>query len=225
MAAFRQHILVSSALGAGYGALLGRVGLEWTHCVLAGTLCGVAGMLPDLDSDSGRPIRELFGVTAVAVPLLLLQRLQNAGATAEGTILLVGLVYLVIRFGGSWVLKHLTVHRGMFHSLPAAVIAAEIAFLAHVCPDPRARLALAGGVLLGFLSHLVLDVLYGMGGGGGKARFNKAVGSPLKLVSRSVPATLVAWLLLGAFTYLVGTEQGYWKPIPLGAYTSMWARR
>src|SRR5580692_4668325 len=102
MAAFRQHITFSSALGLGYGALLTQWGVAWEHALLAGALCGVAGMLPDLDSDSGRPIRELFGVTAVAVPLLLLQRLRNAGATPEGTIILIALIYALIRFGGSW---------------------------------------------------------------------------------------------------------------------------
>ena len=32
--------------------------------------------LPDLDSDSGVPVRELFGVAAATVPFLLLQRLD-----------------------------------------------------------------------------------------------------------------------------------------------------
>src|SRR5689334_15545024 len=102
MAAFKQHVTFSSVLGVGYAAGLKALGVEWTHGALAGTLCGVAGMLPDLDSDSGRPVRELFGFTAVAIPLLLTRRLENVGATPEGTILLGAALYLAIRFGIAW---------------------------------------------------------------------------------------------------------------------------
>src|SRR5271156_2402297 len=112
MAAFREHITVSSALGVGYGLLLSRTGADWVHCALAGALCGVSGMLPDLDSASGRPVRELFGVFAVVAALLLFRRMQDAGATPEGTILAAGIVYMIVRYGVSWLFKHLTVHRG-----------------------------------------------------------------------------------------------------------------
>src|SRR6267142_812436 len=162
MAAFRQHVLFSSVLGLGYTATLKSCGLGGTHALLAGGLCGVAGMLPDLDSDSGKPVRELFGLTAAIVPLLVFERLLRSGFTPEGTILLTAVLYLAIRFGLAWFFKHLTVHRGMFHSLPAAVIVAEITVLAHDCAEPHGGLILAGGTFLGFLSHLVLDAVYGL---------------------------------------------------------------
>ena len=149
MAAFKQHITVSSLLGVGYAAALGNLGVEWTHACLAGGLCAVSGMLPDLDSDSGKPVQEVFGLTAAVAPLLLQQRLRNAGFAPETLILFMGACYLAIRFGARWLFKHLTVHRGMFHSLPAALIAAEAVYLAHDCPGPYGRLVLAGGVLLG----------------------------------------------------------------------------
>src|SRR5438132_10271343 len=135
MAAFKQHLMFSCALGAGYSLALRYLGFEPTHAALAGALCGASGMLPDLDSASGRPVRELFGLTAAVVPLLLLHRLQDAGLTAEGMILLMAGLYLAIRFGAAWLFSHLTVHRGMFHSVPAAFIASEITFLAHNCPE------------------------------------------------------------------------------------------
>jgi hypothetical protein len=97
----------------------------------------------------------------------------------------------------------------MFHSVPAAAIAAEIAFLAHDCPEPYGRPMLAGGVLLGFLSHLVLDELYSVNADGLGIRLNKASGSALKLFSRSAPATLATWLLLGSLSYLVAVQQGH----------------
>ncbi|HEV3258274.1 MAG TPA: metal-dependent hydrolase [Gemmataceae bacterium] len=213
MAAFKQHVTFSSVLGVGYGLALAKCGMGWVHCALCGALCGVAGMLPDLDSASGRPVRELFGIIAIAIPLLLVQRMENVGVTSEGTVLLGGALYLLIRFGAGWVFKHLTVHRGMFHSLPAAVIAGEIVFLAHDCPEPKGRLALAGGTVLGFLSHLLLDELYAVDARGLQIHLNKAAGSALKLFSKHIPATLGTWLVLGVLTYLVGVEQGLFRPL------------
>jgi membrane-bound metal-dependent hydrolase YbcI (DUF457 family) len=122
-------------------------------------------------------------------------------------------MYLAIRFGVAWLFRRLTVHRGMFHSLPAALIAAELVFLADNGPDTPGRMTLAVGVFLGFLSHLVLDELYSVDTRGLKVRLNKAAGSALKLASRSASATLVTWSLLAGLTYLVGVEQGYSRPI------------
>lgn len=205
MAAFRQHVTFSSVLGVGYAASLTYAGMEWTHSVLAGGLCGVAGMLPDLDSDSGKPVRELFGLAAAIAPLLLMRRLERITESPEGAILLAALLYVLIRFGASWLFKMLTVHRGMFHSLPAALIAGELAFLAHDCPEPNGRLILAGGVLVGFLSHLVLDELSSVDAAG--LRLNKSAGSAMKLFSRSWTATLLTWILLAGLSYAVVADQ------------------
>jgi len=213
MAAFKQHIIVSSVLGAGYALAMDKLGVQAPHAVLAGALCGVSGMLPDLDSDSGTPKRELFGLTAAVVPLLLLQRVRTTGLSPEGIVLLLGGLYLAIRFGASWLFKHFTVHRGMFHSLPAAAIAAEIVFLADSSVEPRGQVVLAGGVFLGFLSHLVLDELYSVDLHGFKVRLNRAAGSAVKVASQSVPATLMTWFILAVLSYFVGIKEGYFRPI------------
>jgi len=227
MAAFRQHIAFSSLLGVGYVAVCKKLGIQWEDGLLAGGICGLAGMLPDLDSDSGRPVRELFGVLAIAAPLLLLHRLENAGFTVEETILFGAATYFFVRFGLRMLFNRLTVHRGMFHSLPAAVIAAEAVYLAHQSPDQKARLALAGGMFLGFLSHLVLDEIYSVDARGLRVRFKESAGSAIKLYSSSIVATGVAWLFLGTLTYLVAIDQGWLAPLnihwprALGQWTTM----
>ncbi|HEY7423661.1 MAG TPA: metal-dependent hydrolase [Gemmataceae bacterium] len=225
MAAFKQHVTFSSLLGIGYAAALAGSGVEWVHSVLAGGLCGIAGMLPDLDSPSGRPVRELFGITAIAVPLLILRRLRRSGMEPEEMVLLGAALYLFIRFGVAWVFKHLTVHRGMFHSIPAMLIAGEAVFLAHNSAEPYGRVTLAGGIMLGFLSHLVLDEIYSVDMNGVAIRFNKAAGSALKFFSKSWTATLGTWSLLGVLTYLVGAELGYFPPVQVQVPYSMRAWR
>ena len=96
---------------------------------LAAGLCGVAGMLPDIDSDSGRPLHESLAFAAAVVPMMLLHRLRHWEVPHELLILAGAGAYLLVRFGLGFLLKHCTVHRGMFHSLPAAAIFGEIAFL------------------------------------------------------------------------------------------------
>jgi hypothetical protein len=221
MAAFRQHLLFSSTLGTGYALAASRAGFGWTPALLSGALCSVAGMLPDLDSDSGRPARELFGVLAAVLPLLLLHRLQDAGLTPEGVVLAAVVLYLTVRFGVAWLFRRLTVHRGMFHSLPAALIAAEVTFLAHNNLEGGGRLILAGAVFLGFLSHLVLDAGYDLRLLGHRRSLHGAAGGPLKLFSGSVPATLFTWSTLALLTYLIGVEAGQFPAVPLQAGTSL----
>ncbi|MBL4885104.1 MAG: hypothetical protein JKY95_11290 [Planctomycetaceae bacterium] len=73
MAAFREHITVSGMLGLGYG-LTAHIayGFSPIESALAGFLTGFGGMLPDLDSQTSRPVRELFGLLGAVCPLLVL---------------------------------------------------------------------------------------------------------------------------------------------------------
>lgn len=70
MAAYREHITVSGILGVAYAcAAVLLFGYSLTQAVIVAVLTWVAGMLPDLDSESGRPIRELSGVVAAFAPI------------------------------------------------------------------------------------------------------------------------------------------------------------
>lgn len=207
MAAFREHVTFSTVLGVGYAVGLKALGAEPSHALLAGGLCGVAGMLPDLDSDSGRPVRELFGLLAAVTALVCFHRLGDGDR--ELRLLLAAGVYLMVRFGLSFLIKRLTEHRGMFHSLPAALIAGLATFLVLDNGDSGQTLGLAGGVLLGFLSHLILDEIYAVDFRGIKIKANQFAGTAVKLHSKSLPATLTCWALLLLLGYRVAVHEGY----------------
>ena len=88
MPGFQAHIIGSSIVGAGYAAAAWYVGgLPPVTCLLGGTVCAVAGMLPDLDSGPGVPMRESVSFAAALVPMLLLQRFQQTGMPMEAIIL------------------------------------------------------------------------------------------------------------------------------------------
>src|SRR5947208_4618314 len=158
MASFRGHIAFASVLGGVYG-VAGSImfNLDWGAVFLGAGLTTIGGLMPDLDSDSGVPVREMFSLAAVMAPLLLARRLLHAGMTPEQVLAVLAGVYVLVRYGGRALFKRITVHRGMFHSIPAMVIAGLLIWLGDHRADPRVRLFLAGGVMIGFLSHLVLD--------------------------------------------------------------------
>jgi membrane-bound metal-dependent hydrolase YbcI (DUF457 family) len=155
--------------------------------------------LPDLDSDSGVPVRELFNLSGALVPVLLLPRLQHdAQLTTDQILVVLAGIYLVVRFGVAHLFKRLTAHRGMFHSIPAMLIAGLTVFLLYHNPKVEMRAWMAGGTMLGFLSHLVLDELFAVDFMGLTPRLNKYAGSALKFWSKSLMATTLTYIILCA---------------------------
>jgi hypothetical protein len=203
MAGFRTHITVSGALGVVYGGVAVQpLGHPTETAVLAAGLTTVGGMLPDLDSQSGVPVREMFGLAAIVGPLCVVPRLLKMGMTQEGVLAVMLFGYVFIRYGLSRVFKRFTVHRGMYHSIPALLIAGLVVYLGYHSDDRGIRLLFACGVMIGFLSHLLLDELYSVDIQGVKVKLNKFAGTAVKFVSPSFPATVACYALLGALLYL-----------------------
>ncbi len=214
MASYRGHLTFSTGLGIAYGGLAWwQLGFDWPTAVLGGALTAIAGLLPDLDSDSGVPVRELFGLAAATVPFLLLRRLEAKEMSTEQMILTLGGVYLLVRYGMSALFKRVTVHRGMFHSIPATCIAGLLVFLLYHNPEMKFRLYLAGGAMLGFLSHLVLDELCSVDIAGAQLKLNKYAGSALKFWSVSTLATFATYCMLAGLSYLAMLDwEGFQNP-------------
>ena len=210
MAGFKTHITFSGFMGVGYaGAAYAFYEVPLPTCVLAGGLCGVSGMLPDVDSDAGVPLRESMAFAAAVVPMMLMSRFESVGFSPESMILAGAGVYLFVRFIVAEALRKYTVHRGMFHSLPAAVIACEFAFLLAPGEDVKLRMYTAGGVLLGYMSHLVLDEVYSLKMQRGRLRLKKSFGSAVKLFSSKLWPNVSAYAKLAIFTFLVLKEPGW----------------
>jgi len=181
MAGFKTHITLSTFLGIGYGAAGYANQIPLSSCLVAGGLCSLAGMLPDLDSDSGVPVREVTALTAALVPALMIPRFAQLGFDREQFVLATAIVYLTVRFGLGDLFKGYTVHRGMWHSLPAAAIAGLATFLLVSGADLPIRLFKSGAVVLGFLSHLVLDELSSVQVRRGRVRIRNSLGTAIKL--------------------------------------------
>ena len=208
MPGFHTHITVSTAVGIGYAVWGGtQYDLTVGTCALAGGLCAIAGVMPDLDSDSGVPSRETIGFAAAIVPMLVFNKLQVYGLTIEQMVLFGAPMYLLIRFGLGTIFKSASVHRGMFHSIPAAVIAGLIGYL--VC-DSGAHLVhnyKAFAVGLGYLVHLVLDEIWSVEVQSGSARLKKSFGTALKFFGDNTSSTMMTYCLLCLLLMFAANEQ------------------
>ncbi len=212
MANFRTHITTSSVLGVGYTS----AGIAYFHdeagalplasCVLAGGMCSIAGMLPDIDSETGIPLRETMAFGAAAVPMMMVDRFQQIGMSHQSIVLAGVGIYLFIRFVVAWMIKKYTVHRGMFHSIPAAIIATELGFLLACPPNLMLRYYMAGGVFLGFMSHLLLDEWYSVDTRRGRIRLKKSFGTAVKFWGNSTYANISTYVKVGILTMMVFSD-------------------
>ncbi|MFH1137194.1 MAG: metal-dependent hydrolase [Pseudomonadota bacterium] len=181
MPSFRVHTGVSGVVGM-TGALWGMSALNWgPDAALAAGLAGWAGgLVPDLDAAAGRPVRLAAGAVSLAAALGALYFLEDLGTPPKLTAELILGLLLVFNTLGVYLFKRLTTHRGMFHSLPAALTYAAALAAAF---GPLVGPALVG--LAGVLSHLVLDSLMSVSL------------KPLKLWSGKTVADRRAWMICG----------------------------
>ena len=78
-------------------------------------------------------------------------------------------------------IRKFTVHRGMFHSIPAMLTFGGITYLLTGGWPTNERYMMAGGVMGGFFSHLLLDEIYAVEFKTGRWRTKKSFGTAMKL--------------------------------------------
>ncbi len=216
MASYRGHLAFAGILGVGYGSLAFlQWHWDWGPALMAAGLTTLGGLLPDLDSDSGVPVRELFSLAATLTPFFLFRRVfaHCQGSTEQTLVILAG-VYLFIRYLLSQIFKRFTVHRGMFHSVPALFIAGLSFFVFYPSDNVHLRTFFAGAVMVGFLSHLVLDEIYSVDFLGVRLHLNRYAGSAVKMFSKSWSATLTTYLVLALLVWMAWID---WSNLPLSA--------
>lgn len=190
MADFKTHVTFSSAIGAGYAVIGTGLDFDLSTSLVAGGLCGVAGMLPDVDSDSGVPRREALGFAAAIVPMLLIDRFRQFELTHDQMVLVAATLYFGIRFTLADLIGRWSVHRGMWHSIPAVLIFAGLAFLISGPAEGSVfvRYFKAIAVGLGSLSHLILDEVYSVDTRGIVPKFKKSFGTAIKFWGKNPTA-------------------------------------
>lgn len=224
MASFRTHI--SFGIAAGVLSIIGLVSLavtkEPSFLVVLFVMAALGSILPDMDSDSGIPFYVAFGsLTVVATTLTFFSLYRDVPSNWRViiTATLGTAVFVWVIVGHFF--KRFTRHRGMAHSLPAALLAGLIVFFLasrFYFTDQEAFL-LAVAMIAGFLIHLLLDEIYAAVNFHGKLFVpNKAFGSAFKLRSDNMLINLavfgvIVFLIAGNVQRLWGLAEGFWKTI------------
>ena len=189
MGNFQQHITCSTATGIAIGGIAYCFGFDPTACLVAGGLCSFAGMLPDIDSDTSKSFQECIYLVAGIGCILTVARLRYHDFDTDFAMFGGAMMLLFIRFGvGSWI-KKITVHRGIIHSIPMAILSGQLTFFA-VTGTIEERLLKAAALTIGFLSHLILDEIYSIDSTGAKLRLKKSFGTALKWSNPKRPGSI-----------------------------------
>ena len=195
MASLKKHI----SFGVLWAIIISVVAvvsgmLNLLQAVIVFTLAVIGSGLPDIDSDTSKPVQILFGIIGVVCPVVMYKLFLGENATMESIFLCILGLYLVIQHLLSKIFMKYTKHRGIYHSIPAAIISGEIVFLIFASSELATRLFFASAVTGGYLSHLILDEIYSVDLMGLKIK--SSLGSALAFTAPSKIVTLLAYLLL-----------------------------
>ena len=193
-----QH---TAGIGCGTVAFVGY-GVPLTTSLVGAGLCSIGGILPDIDSGPGIPLREITTFLASVVPTMLITRLLSYNFTQESLILAGAVIYVAIRFGLSHFLREYTVHRGMFHSIPSMAIFGELTYLLFYGESMFVRLFMVAAVCLGFFIHLLLDEIYSVEWDG-RPHLKNSFGTAMKFVGHGWWPNFACYAKLAVLTFLV----------------------
>ncbi len=157
MASYKTHISVGFLWGIVFsaGCILSG-GIDILQGIVAVVLAEIGSAVPDVDSDTARPRRIILGILGIAVPVIFASGyLKNS--RLETTFCVVLFTYLFLQYVLAYTFAKFTRHRGLFHSVPMALLCAEITFLLFETSGHRVALIYAVSCGGGYLSHLVLD--------------------------------------------------------------------
>ena len=161
-----------------------------------------ASLLPDIDADDSKPVRGLFNLAGIVTGFLVAFALADRTALLEQVLVWIGVAFLVA-FPLRWAFARMTVHRGIWHSLLMALVVALASTLVadvFLVLDAVAAWLTGGFVLIGYLTHLVLDEFASVDLL--DRRIKRSFGSALK------PFSVRAWpwsvVLMGGLVVLMG---------------------
>lgn len=217
MANFTTHIGAGTVQAGILATLTLAADVVAPENLVAVTLAGVLGsILPDIDLKDSRASRMMFSGLGVFASFVALFHFASHYSVVELMIIWLGTL-AAVRYGLHALFHRLSVHRGIWHSLLAALLCAALtAALMRYVLGRHEGVAWLGAafLLLGYLQHLVLDEVYSVDVM--NRRIKASFGTALKIydsryktasVAMAAAATAALWAAPPATTFLHGVSQ------------------
>lgn len=167
----------------------------------------IGSILPDLDSDESAPFKIVFWFFSVVIGWLAFLFFFKEDYFVFWISLGIGIaVVFFIRFAAGTIFEKFTRHRGIFHSIPMAIIFGLICFLFldRLELTLKKEIFFSLSLILGYIFHLVLDEIFsGINFQGILYKPKKSLGSALKLFSGSLSVNLATYFVLVFLLILV----------------------
>jgi hypothetical protein len=184
MANFKTHLTIAAIASTGAAIIAVDAQLikltETPWFIFLGI---IGGMLPDIDASNSKPVRLLFTTLALMSAVTLVRSVQHDYVSYQ-VLIMAAATYALVRYGVFALFNRLTTHRGVFHSLLAALFFGLMMTCAsHYFLRGNITHAWLNGVFitLGFIVHLLLDEAYSVDLV--NKRMKKSFGTALKLFS------------------------------------------
>ena len=206
------------------GGLVTGVAISGAHLLLfpgrldniqLGAVCLMAimgGVLPDLDSDTGKPLAILSGLLSLIAPIFMLKFMaQYYALTPEFLICYFAVAYFVINSVLCKFIKKITVHRGIMHSIPFVLLCGLCAFFFFVPSGKQMAMSAGIAVFAGGMTHLAMDEFHSLSWSSGPLpKPNHYSGSALKFRAPSLSSTLLVYgILIAAISYVMKFKGDY----------------
>ena len=181
MANFNTHFTVAATASAVVsGTFLSMEVVTPEEAVVAFFIGTLGGLLPDVDSDHSTSIKVGFNVLSLLLTIMMIFIKSSTYSIVE-MFIMAALVFSAIRYGLLELFRKISKHRGMFHSVPVALIwGVVVSILMHFFFGLNSLVSWVYGfmVTFGYLVHLTLDETYSVDLG--NRRIKKSFGTALK---------------------------------------------
>ncbi|MBF0356971.1 MAG: metal-dependent hydrolase [Magnetococcales bacterium] len=196
MAGFKAHFFTAAVVGGiGATSLLSAGMLDQNSLLLCFAAVVLGGILPDIDSDTSTVLTVSFTSFSIIFSFFIIMSQAEYLSTIELLLFWFG-VFLLFKLVVFGLFTSLTVHRGIFHSIPAAFLSmfiCSISLSRLYSLDNRTVWVVSGFLFIGFMIHLILDELnslniFNLGG------VSKSFGTAIKFYSPNIAATGLLYL-------------------------------
>ena len=197
MADFKTHWQVGAFVSVGASLVSSWANWIPPQMIPMVAFAGLLGsIIPDIDSNTSKPLRLIFGGMAVICPPLLIWQIPFFHIHTERVILVWALGSFLIAVPLKGIFKKCTLHRGAFHSLPAACIFGEWIYLftTRISFDEWSRYTIGGVAMIGYLTHLLLDEIWSVDFNGIFIKKKRSLGTAFSFSGASLSSTVILYL-------------------------------